>query len=110
MDLKGLGVELCVKYVLPFVQKILSSAISKISKRLYERLYTRFKTAVDSFENALKKLGEANDQKSLKKRLACCKLGLSFFEQIYKILDELLPEYSAAIEDAEEKLNRGEEV
>ena len=103
IDLKTLGIELCIKYVVPAVQKIIKSAISKLGKNLYEKLYDRFKSALESFGGAVEKLFNTTDLKKFKKSLDCCELGLKFFEKIHKVLDELLPEYTAAIEEAKNK-------
>lgn len=112
MDLKALGVELCIKYILPTVKNIIKSAISKIGKSLYEKLNDRFKSALESFGEAVEKMVKENKADKLKKRITCCRLGFVFFEKVYRVLEELLPEYSAAIQDAEnrlEKLNGGHE-
>ena len=103
MDLKGIGAKLCVRYVVPYVTKIIKSAISTLSKCLYEKLYNRFKNALESFENALNKAVETTDPKKLKKRILCCRLGLGFFEKINQVLNEVIPNYAAAITQAEEK-------
>lgn len=106
MDLKVLGVQLCVKYVVPAIKKIIKSAISKLGKNLYEKLYDRFKSALESFGEALEKMFQTTDPEKLKKRVDCCRLGLSFFEKIHQVLEEVLPEYSAAVAEASEKLSR----
>lgn len=106
MNLKALGVELCIKYVVPAVKKIIKSAISRIGKNLYERLYDRFKSALESFGEALEKMFQTTEPEKLKKRIECCRLGLSFFEKIYRVLEDVLPEYSAAVAEANEKLSR----
>lgn len=103
MNFKQLAVTLCVKYVLPKLKQIAKSAISSLGKSLYEKLYNRFKSALDSFEKALNKMFETDDPKKLEKRLTCCSLGIWFFEKIYDVLDEVLPEYQAAIRKAKEK-------
>ena len=103
MNFKQLAVTLCVKYVLPKLKDIAKSAISALGKSLYERFYNRFKSALDSFEKALNKLFETEEPKKLEKRLRCCSLGIWFFEKIYDVLDEVLPEYQAAIRKAKEK-------
>lgn len=103
MSLKGIGAKLCIRYVVPCVTKIIKSAISTLSKCIYEKLYNRFKNALESFENALEKIIETTDPKKLKKRILCCRLGLSFFEKINQVLNEVIPNYAAAITQAEEK-------
>lgn len=103
MSLKEIGAKLCIRYVVPCVTKIIKSAISTLSKCIYEKLYNRFKNALESFENALEKIIETTDPKKLKKRILCCRLGLSFFEKINQVLNEVIPNYAAAITQAEEK-------
>lgn len=103
MDLKGLGAKLCLKYVVPYVKKIIISAISSLAKNIYEKLYNRFKNALDSFEEALLKTTKTDDPKKLKKRIVCCRLGFAFFEKINQVLNEVIPDYAAVITQAEEK-------
>lgn len=106
MDFKSIGVQLCVKYIVPAVKKIVKSAISRLGKSLYEKLYDRFKSALESFGEAVEKMFKTTEPEKLKKRLECCILGLKFFEKIHQVLEEVLPEYSAAIAEAKEKYNR----
>ena len=103
MNLQTLGIELCIKYVVPAVKKIIKSAISKLGKNLYEKLYDRFKSALESLGEAIQKMLDTDDPEKLQKRLDCCELGLKFFEKIYQVLDEVLPEYKKAIEQAKNK-------
>jgi hexokinase len=103
MNFKNLGANLCIKFLLPKLGAILKSLISKLAKNVYEKLYNRFKSALESFEKALNKLFETDDVQKLEKRLTCCSLGIWFFEKIYDILDEILPEYQAAIRKAKDK-------
>jgi len=106
MDFKSIGIALCVKYVVPAVKKIIKSAISRLGKNLYEKLYDRFKSALESFGEALNKMFQTTDPEKLKKRIECCRLGLGFFEKIHQVLEEVLPDYSAAVAEASEKLSR----
>ena len=100
MGLKELGISLCVTYLLPKLNAIIKSAISKVAKNLYERLYKRFKAVLESYEKALNKLSQTDDPKKLKKRLNCCALGHRFLTDICNILTGVLPEYEAMINSA----------
>ena len=103
MNLKGLALKVCINYVLPYLAKIGKSFISNVGKSMYERLYKRFTHALERLEEAINKIFETEEPKKLKKRITCCKLGLKFFEKIKDVLDDVLCDYSAAIEDAENK-------
>lgn len=111
MDIK-IAVGLLVKYVAPIVTKIIKSKISVLARNLYEKSYNRFVEATKSFEQALEKCFDTTDPKKLKKRILCCELGLKFFEKIHAVLDDLIPEYNAALLEAKEKYNRitGKEI
>jgi len=111
MDLK-IAVNLLLKYVAPIVTKIIKSKISIIGKSLYEKLYNRIVDALKSFESALEKMFDTEKPEKLKKRIVCCSLGLKFFEKIHQTLDEVIPDYSAAIEEAKEKYKNltGDEI
>jgi len=95
------GVAILIKVLAPKIKTILSSLISNIGKSLYEKLFEKLKDAVESFEAALEKLTETKDEKKLKKRLICCKIGFGFFEKINEVLTEMLPDYAAIIEEKE---------
>ena len=84
MEIK-VAIALITKYLAPIVTKIIKSKISTIGKSLYEKL---------------------------KKRIVCCDLGLNFFTKIHSLLDEVLPEYTAAVEEAKIKYSEltGEEI
>lgn len=105
MDLKLIGTELFIKYVLPCVKTIAKSLISTIGKSIYEKLYTKFVKALKSFEDALKKCFSTSDAKKLEKRLRCCKLGFVYFERIKLTLEKALNDYAAAIQEAETRYN-----
>lgn len=102
MEIK-VAIALITKYLAPIVTKIIKSKISTIGKSLYEKLYNRIVDALNSFENALTKCLNTTDTKKLKKRIVCCDLGLKFFTRIHSLLDDVLPEYSAAVEEAKNK-------
>ena len=97
------GVAILIKVLAPKIKTILASFISNIGKSLYEKLYEKMKAAVESFEAALEKLTAAKDEKKLKKRLICCKIGFGFFEKINEALTEMLPDYAAIIEEREKE-------
>ena len=97
------GVAILIKFLAPKIKTILSSFISNIGKSLYEKLFEKMKAAVESFEAALEKLTAAKDEKKLKKRLICCKIGFGFFEKINEALTEMLPDYAAIIEEKEKE-------
>lgn len=111
MEIK-IAISLLVKYLAPIVTKIIKSKISAIGKTLYEKLYNRIVDALQSFEKALTKCLKTDDVKKLKKNIVCCSLGLKFFTKIYEVLEGVLPEYEAAIEEAKNRYNNltGEEV
>ena len=111
MEIK-VAIALITKYLAPIVTKIIKSKISTIGKSLYEKLYNRIVDALNSFEKALTKCLNSNDPKKLKKRIVCCDLGLNFFTKIHSLLDEVLPEYTAAVEEAKIKYSEltGEEI
>ncbi len=106
MNLKNFGLELCKKYVFPIITTIVKSAISKIGKSLYEKLYDKFQKALESFGEAVEKMFNTDNPEKLKKRIECCSLGLGFFEKIHQVLEEIIPEYSAAIAEAKERLEK----
>lgn len=101
MEIK-IAIDLLIKYVAPIVAKIIKSKIATIGKSLYEKLYNRIVHALQSFEGALEKMFQTKDPKKLKKRIICCRLGLSFFEKIHSVLDSIIPKYAATITQAEE--------
>ena len=96
-----IGVDLCVKYVLPLLKKIAASVISKAGKSAYEKLYSKFTNALESFEAALIKCSQTDDVSKLKKHIACCRLGLSFFEKMKSALDGVLAGYRCSLDIAE---------
>ncbi len=100
------GVVILIKVLAPKIKTILSSLISNIGKSLYEKLFEKMKDAVESFETALEKLIEAKDEKKLKKRLICCKIGFGFFEKINEVFTEMLPVYAAIIEEKEKEYEK----
>ena len=112
MDIIGIALSVSKKYLLPAVKKIGISFISNAGKTSYEKLYSRFTKATESFEVALSKLSDTSDIKKFQKRVKCCRLGLNFFLKIHAVLEEILADYSAAVEDAESKLCNltGEEI
>lgn len=102
MEIK-VAIALITKYLAPIVTKIIKSKISTIGKSLYEKLYNRIVDALKSFEKALTDCLNTTEPKKLKKRLVCCELGLKFFTKIHLLLEDILPEYSAAIDEAKTK-------
>lgn len=95
------GVVILINVLAPKIKTILSSLISNIGKSLYEKLFEKMKDSLESFETALEKLAASKDEKKLKKRLICCKIGFAFFEKINEALTEMLPDYAAIIEEKE---------
>lgn len=104
MNIQGIGLKVCVGYVLPYLVKITKSLISHLAKSMYEKLYNRFTNALNSIEAAIDKLLTTKDAKKLKKGILCCKLGLKFLEKIKEVLEDVLPDYNAALGEAENKL------
>ena len=100
------GFELCKKFILPALQKIIKSLIKKSAKAMYEKLYIKFCDSLVSFETAISNALKETDPKKLQKNIACVELGLSFYEKVHQTLESVLPDYAAFLAEAKERLNR----
>jgi hypothetical protein len=100
------GFELCKKFILPALQKIIKSLIKKSAKAMYEKLYLKFCDSLVSFETAISKALKETDPKKLQKNIACIELGLNFYEKVHETLEGVLPDYAAMLVEAKERLNR----
>lgn len=100
------GFELCKKFILPALQKIIKSLIKKSVKVMYEKLYIKFCDSLVSFETAINNALKETDPKKLQKHIACIELGLNFYEKVHQTLESVLPDYITLITEAKTRLNR----